>query len=80
MKKVIVLAALACCSVGFIQAQTAPGIKGGLNLTDVSNFNGSNRVSGHVGLFLHHSLNSCWCIQPEVLYSGQGQKKSDGRR
>ncbi|MDF2190814.1 porin family protein [Paraflavitalea sp. CAU 1676] len=78
MKKVIVLAALACCSVGFIQAQTAPGIKGGLNLTDVSNFNGSNRVSGHVGLFLHHSLNSRWCIQPELLYSGQGQKYQTG--
>lgn len=78
MKKFVVMAALACCMAGAIQAQTVPGIKGGLNLTDVSNFNGDNRLSGHVGLFLHHSLNSRWCIQPEILYSGQGQKYQTG--
>lgn len=74
MKKIVVAAALACCIVSFTQAQVTPGIKGGLNLTDVSNFNGDNRVSGHVGLLLHHTINSRWCIQPEILYSGQGQK------
>jgi hypothetical protein len=78
MKKIVITAALACCMVIFAQAQLTPGIKGGLNLTDVSNFNGDNRVSGHVGLFLHHTINSRWCIQPEVLYSGQGQKYNTG--
>lgn len=68
------MTALACCLVTFAQAQFTPGIKGGLNVTDVSNFNGDNRISGHVGLFLHHTINSRWCIQPEVLYSGMGQK------
>jgi hypothetical protein len=57
-----------------LQAQVTPGIKGGLNVADISNFNGENRVSGHVGLFLHHTINPNWCVQPEVLYSGQGQK------
>lgn len=74
MKKLLVLAGLACFTAGVLQAQVAPGIKGGVNVTDVSNLNGDNRVSGHIGLFLHKTLNARWCIQPEVLYSGQGQK------
>lgn len=74
MKKFAVTAALACCVIGFAQGQWEPGIKGGLNLSDVSNFNGNNRISGHAGLLLHHSINSNWCIQPEILYSGQGQR------
>jgi hypothetical protein len=78
MKKIVVIAALACCTVGIAQAQFTPGIKGGLNISDVSNFNGDNRLSGHVGLFLHHTINSNWCIQPELLYSGQGQKYNTG--
>ncbi|AXY76484.1 PorT family protein [Paraflavitalea soli] len=82
MKKIVFLAVIACCSASVLQAQLKPGIKGGLNVTDVSNFNGDNRISGHVGLFLHHTINSNWCIQPEVLYSGQGQKYNapDGER
>lgn len=78
MKKFVVMAVLAFCSVGIVQAQFTPGIKGGLNVSDVSNFNGDNRLSGHVGLFLHHTINSRWCIQPEILYSGQGQKFNTG--
>lgn len=74
MKKIVIMVALACCLVSFSQAQFTPGIKGGLNIADVSNFNGDNRISGHAGLFLHHTINSRWCIQPEVLYSGQGQQ------
>ena len=78
MKKIVIMAALACCTISIVQAQLVPGIKGGLNVTDVSNFNGDNRISGHVGLFLHHTINSRWCIQPEILYSGQGQKFNTG--
>lgn len=78
MKKIVVIAALVCCTASLAQAQLTPGIKGGLNISDVSNFNGDNRISGHVGLFLHHTINSRWCIQPELLYSGQGQKYNTG--
>jgi len=57
------------------QAQKlTPGIKGGLNISDVSAFNGDNRLSGHVGFFLHSKINSKWSFQPEILYSGQGQR------
>ncbi|MBO9199904.1 MULTISPECIES: porin family protein [Niastella] len=57
------------------QAQKmTPGIKGGLNITDVTGFNGDNRLSGHVGLFLNSRINARWSFQPEILYSGQGQQ------
>ena len=74
MKKCILIFSLLCLSTIALQAQFTPGIKGGLNVTDISNLNGDNRISGHVGLFLHHTINSNWCVQPELLYSGQGQK------
>lgn len=75
MKK-FVLALISFCIVAIgAQAQKmTPGIKGGLNIADVSGINGDNRLSGHVGLFLHSKINPKWSVQPEILYSGQGQQ------
>ena len=50
------------------------GIKGGVSFTDLSNFNGSNRVTGHAGIFLQQRIDRFWSIQPEILYAGMGQK------
>ena len=71
-----VLPFLLCCLIAYnSQAQKwTPGIKGGLNIADVSGFNGDNRLSGHIGLFFHGRINHQWSIQPEILYSGQGQR------
>jgi hypothetical protein len=82
MKKSILILSMLCLGMIATQAQFTPGIKGGINVADVSNFNGDNRISGHVGLFLHHTINANWCVQPEILYSGQGQKYMtlDGER
>jgi hypothetical protein len=75
MKKYVLALSLFCIVAGSLQAQKiTPGIKGGLNISDVSGINGDNRLSGHVGLFLHSRLNRNWAIQPEILYSGQGQQ------
>ena len=60
--------------MGAAHAQFELGAKGGINFADVSNMSGSNRVSGYLGLFAHKTLDPHWCIQPELLYSGQGQK------
>jgi len=49
------------------------GIKGGVSLTGISNLKGKERTTGHVGIFMHHTINKNWCFQPELLYSGQGQ-------
>jgi hypothetical protein len=76
MKKVRMLltVAVASLSFSFIHAQTAVGLKGGVNIANLSGFQGNSRVSGHAGVFLHHTINNSWCFQPELLYSGEGQR------
>ena len=72
------LLTLICLTCSFSQAQTiVPGFKGGLNVTNVSNLYGDNRISGHIGFFLHAGITKNWAFQPELLYSGQGQKYWD---
>jgi hypothetical protein len=77
MKKYVLALGLFCLIAGSLQAQKqnlTPGIKGGLNVADLSGLNGDNRISGHIGFFLNSKLNKNWAIQPEILYSGQGQQ------
>lgn len=60
-------------------AQDAFGIKGGVNIANLSEFTGRSRISGHAGVFLHHTITRTWCFQPELLFSGEGQRYfSDG--
>jgi hypothetical protein len=76
MKKYIV-GCITCCilSIGAqAQKKWTAGIKGGLNITDVSNMNGDSRYSGHLGLYIRTRMNTQWSFQPELLYSGQGQQ------
>jgi hypothetical protein len=75
MKKYVLPLVFFCLAAYSSRAQKmTPGIKGGLNITDVTGFNGDNRLSGHVGLFLNGRINHRWSFQPEILYSGQGQQ------
>jgi hypothetical protein len=75
MKKHIVALFVLSIMTGRLYAQKAyAGIKGGVNIADVSNMNGDNRLSGHIGLFVHSRLDKSWSVQPEILYSGQGQQ------
>jgi hypothetical protein len=80
MKKVTMLLSVAAISFLFssVNAQQAIGIKGGVNMTSLSGFEGRDRVSGHIGVFLHHTINRNWCFQPELLYSGEGQRYMSG--
>lgn len=54
--------------------QVIVGIKGGMSSGILSGFDGNSRISGHAGLFLHHTINRNWCFQPEIIYSGEGQR------
>lgn len=60
------------------QQQVHVGIKAGLDAADITNFDGSNRISGQFGVFLNAKLARGWRIQPELLYSGEGQRYWDG--
>ena len=80
MKKVTTIFSIAVMSLFFstVNAQQAVGIKGGLNMASLSGFEGRSRISGHAGVFLHHTINRTWCFQPELLYSGEGQRYMSG--
>jgi len=76
MKKATTILSVAVMSLLFstVNAQQAVGIKGGINIASLSGFEGRSRISGHAGVFLHHTINKNWCFQPELLYSGEGQR------
>jgi hypothetical protein len=80
MKKATMVLSVAVSSFLFstVNAQQAIGIKGGVNIASLSGFEGRDRVSGHIGVFLHHTINNNWCFQPELLYSGEGQRYMSG--
>jgi hypothetical protein len=66
-------------SLHTINAQVSAGIKGGVNFATLSGFNGDSRVAAHAGVFLNHTFNNNWSFQPELIYSGEGQRYfSDG--
>ena len=80
MKKVTTVFSVAVMSLLFstVSAQQAIGIKGGVNIASLSGFEGRSRISAHGGVFLHHTINKNWCFQPELLYSGEGQRYMSG--
>jgi len=80
MKKATMIVSVAVISFLFstVRAQEAIGIKGGINIASLSGFEGRSRLSAHGGVFLHHTINKNWCFQPELLYSGEGQRYISG--
>ena len=80
MKKATMIVSVAVISFLFstVSAQEAIGIKGGINMASLSGFEGRSRLSAHGGVFLHHTINKNWCFQPELLYSGEGQRYISG--
>jgi hypothetical protein len=75
MKKIMMLVMLTLAGFFLSEAgaQFTPGIKGGLSFARLTGFDGNTRTTGHAGIFLHHTINNRWCVQPEILYSGEGQ-------
>ncbi len=73
MKKLIILIS-AIFIANFINAQHVTfGIKGGLNLANLTGVNdNTTRVSFNAGGLAHIHINEHFAVQPEVFYSGQG--------
>jgi len=66
------------CST-IVNGQTTFGVKGGVNIANIKTKDMDNeaykpRVSGHGGIYVNHMFNTHFAIQPEVLYSGEGQR------
>ena len=84
LNKKLVLLLLAGFSLATVNAQVQFGVKGGLNLANVSlsgNTGGvsySSKVDFHVGGLVSIPAFSSFTIQPEVVYSAQGSKLSSG--
>ena len=80
MKKVTMVVSVVVISflLSTASAQQAIGLKGGVNIASLSGFEGRSRISAHGGVFLHHTINKNWCFQPELLYSGEGQRYVSG--
>lgn len=79
MKKMI-LAVAALLMVGAASAQVPGfewGVKGGLNLSNVTNSDGKMKPSIYVGAFAEFGVNDWLGIQPEVVYSRQGTADGD---
>ena len=76
MKKIMMLFAVVVGSlcITAVNGQTAFGLKGGVNIANLTDNTYKPRVSAHGGIFVHHTLNKNFCIQPELLFSGEGQR------
>lgn len=75
MKKIFLIPLFAIMSLATLQAQVKvnPGIKGGLNISSLSNFEpSSSKTDFYVGGFVAIKFNRFFTLQPEITYSRQG--------
>lgn len=74
MKKVILLAAVLAMSASAAFSQASFGLKGGLNLANLTNNDGEAdmKASVYAGGFMEFRINDFFAISPELIYSRQG--------
>lgn len=79
MKKLIFSLLLTACASTQLQAQSLTfGIKGGLNVARLTNYDRDGaRASFYAGGFANFAFSDMLSLQPEVLYSGQGSTFRD---
>jgi hypothetical protein len=56
-----------------INGQTAFGVKGGVNIASLPD-SYKQRISVHGGIFVNRPLNKYISIQPEIFFSGEGER------
>ncbi|MHC0439638.1 porin family protein [Flavobacterium sp. 3-210] len=75
MKKITLFAFVLFIGVASMQAQVSvnPGIRGGLNLTSLTNIdNNSMKADYYIGGLVAIKFNRYFTLQPEITYSRQG--------
>lgn len=80
MKKIMLTALVAVIVVVQVNAQVAFGAKAGLNVANLSGdiIDTEALVGFHVGVFAEVELSENFIFQPELIYSSQGAKFSEG--
>lgn len=74
MKKAIVAGLFLCFGIFQIKAQVTvkPGVKAGLNLSNLTNLNADSKTDFYAGGFVDIKLASFYTLSPEIIYSRQG--------
>lgn len=73
MRKLIFLYGLLLFgNIAIIEAQVRPGIKLGLNNSNISNTKLDAKNKMYVGAFIQIPITDYYTLQPEILYSSQG--------
>lgn len=76
MKKILLIALVSLMSLSsFSQARF--GIRGGVNIADLSNFETKKRTDFYAGIFLAVKASDAYTFQPEISYSVQGATLND---
>jgi hypothetical protein len=80
MKKILLTVVIASGALFTAKAQDVTfGVKGGLNIAKLTNSNDTKvRPSIYIGGLVNIAFNESFSIQPELLYSGQGNKYDIG--
>ena len=61
---------------GFLHSQVRPGVKMGINNSNISKTKLDTKTGIYVGAFVKIPISDYYTLQPEVLYSNQGGKSS----
>jgi hypothetical protein len=57
-----------------INAQTGFGVKAGVNIANITDNPYKPRVGVHGGVFVNRAISRHFAVQPELLFSGEGQR------
>lgn len=80
MKKFLILFVVCAASVAVTNAQVRFGVKGGVNLANVSGDVEDNKmkIGFHAGALVQIPVTQQFMVQPEAIFSTQGAKFDDG--
>ncbi|OEK09631.1 hypothetical protein A8C32_13090 [Flavivirga aquatica] len=73
MKNILViLVAFGIFTSSYSQTKKSFGIRGGINLSNLSNADLDQKTSGYFSVFGHFKFSDLYALQPEIGYSNQG--------